>query len=98
MRWTEAGRRIAGGAVTAALCLVAGAAAAQTSIRQTWGDGTDATSRLNRAAPAAALASSSGFSDPGPSATRVMAQPTRPGSRSSATSGSRAKAPPTASA
>ncbi|WP_125256106.1 lipid A-modifier LpxR family protein [Brevundimonas fluminis] len=78
MRWTEAGRRIAGGTVTAALCLVAGAAAAQTSIRQTWGDGTDATSRLNRAAPAAALASSSGFSDPGPSATRVMAQPDSP--------------------
>ena len=65
----------AGGcAVVAGLCLIAGAASAQTAIRQTWGDGTDTTSRLNRM-PAASLASGAGFADPGPSSTRVMVQP-----------------------
>lgn len=68
----------AGGcAVVAGLCLIAGAASAQTAIRQTWGDGTETTSRLNRM-PAAALASSTAFADAGPSSTRVVAQADSP--------------------
>jgi len=66
-----------GCAVVASLCLIVGAASAQTAVRQTWGDGADATSRLNRM-PAAALVSGAGFADPGPSATRIVAQPDSP--------------------
>lgn len=77
MRWTTGIGRIAGGAVATALCLVAGGAAAQTALAQSWGDGTEATSRLNRL-PSAALASGAGFADPGPSSARVLAQPDSP--------------------
>lgn len=48
MRWTLAMGWIAGGVASATLCLAVAPASAQTAIRQTWGDGTDATSRLNR--------------------------------------------------
>jgi hypothetical protein len=48
MRWTMGMGWIAGGAVSATLCLAVAPASAQTAIRQTWGSETDVTSQLNR--------------------------------------------------